>query len=337
MDFYKKEILSPTLKIVTMMIEYPEIYKSINISSLQEFQPNQSCEFTEGNNLNNIVYNSNNNSNKYKNYNGNFIQKDNDKINNFIKDKYNKNKIGINQMSKSGEVFSTLSCEASQENLSNFINQNEKNFNNTHRILNKEHTPLRNKEYFSYDDEKNSKTNPRNYKRNNIINNNNNNNSNNNYLENNSNLNNQSEYISQQELNNNMSNLYLNVPTDNNEVNIKNPNSQIPIDLRYKSEKRIYRNHSRHKSKDNNYNENNDMILSNNNIDLMGSSDGDNEMKFKPSYQIQNINDNNNNIRRNNFNIFQMKNENNKNTKVLNQHRVFNEDFLNDDYNYNKK
>jgi hypothetical protein len=38
----------------------------------------------------------------------------------------------------------------------------------------------------------------------------------------------------------------------------------------------------------------------------MGSSDGDNEMKFKPSYQIQNINDNNNNIRRNNFNIFHM-------------------------------
>ena len=44
-----------------------------------------------------------------------------------------------------------------------------------------------------------------------------------------------------------MSNLYLNVPTDNNEVNIKNPSKQIPIDLRYKSEKRIYRNHSRHK------------------------------------------------------------------------------------------
>ncbi len=32
-----------------------------------------------------------------------------------------------------------------------------------------------------------------------------------------------------------------------------------------------------------------------------------------------------------------MKNENNKNTNILNQHRVYNEDFLNDDYNYNKK
>ena len=61
----------------------------------------------------------------------------------------------------------------------------------------------------------------------------------------------------------------------------------------------------------------------------MGSSEGE-EMKFKPSYQIQNINEN----RRNNFNVYQVKNEN-KNS-ILTQHRIYNEDFLNDDYNYKK-
>jgi hypothetical protein len=323
MDCYKKEILSPTLKIVTMMIEYPEIYKSINISSLQEFQPSQSNEYPDGNNINNIYVN--NNINKYKNYN-NLIRKDNDKMNKY-NDKYNKN-ININQMSKSGEIFPTLSYDASQENL---MYDKNLHHNNTQRIINKEQTPLRNKEIFLYNtDDKTSKTNPRNYKRNNM---------NNNYIENN-NLNNQSEYISQQELNNNISNLYLNVPTDNSNKNnielnnIKTPTNQIPIDLRFKSEKRIYRQHSRQKSKDK-FNENNEMILSNNNIDLMSSSEGENDLKFKPSYQIQNNIDNN---RRNNYNIFQIKNDNNNKTKnILNPHRVYNEDFLNDDYNYKKK
>ena len=145
---------------------------------------------------------------------------------------------------------------------------------------------------------------------------------NNNYIENNnSNLNNQSEYISQQELNNNISNLYINSPTDNSMINNNNEkekNNQIPIDLRYKIENRIYKQNSLQK---NNFNENqNDLIVNNKNIDLMGSSEGE-EMKFKPSYQIQNINEN----RRKNFNVYQVKNEN-KNS-ILTQHRIYNEDF----------
>ena len=49
------------------MIEYPAIYKSINISSLQEFQPYQNGEYTEGNNVN--IYNSS----KFSNFNSNYI------------------------------------------------------------------------------------------------------------------------------------------------------------------------------------------------------------------------------------------------------------------------
>ena len=112
-----------------------------------------------------------------------------------------------------------------------------------------------------------------------------------------------------------------------NNNNEKEKNNQIPIDLRYKIENRIYKQNSKQK---NNFNENqNDLIVNNKNIDLMGSSEGE-EMKFKPSYQIQNINEN----RRNNFNVYQVKNEN-KNS-ILTQHRIYNEDFLNDDYNYKK-
>ena len=133
MDNYKKEILSPTLKIVKLMIEYPAIYKSINISSLQEFQPYQNGEYTEGNNVN--IYNSS----KFSNFNSNYISKE----------KY-KN-INNNQMSKSGEIFQTLSCDSQDNNA--LINTNLDN--NTNKIKNKTYTPLRNnRNKFNYNEKK---------------------------------------------------------------------------------------------------------------------------------------------------------------------------------------
>lgn len=122
------------------------------------------------------------------------------------------------------------------------------------------------------------------------------------------------------------------VPTESiNKINEKIP---APIDVRYKSEKRIYRERERRKSKEpfdvgSDYNGNvsgNNLIMSND------GSVGEDELKFKPSYPVAKYNTNNtykNNFRSGIYDMNDKKENMNKSSKQFFQkNRVFNEDFL---------
>ena len=304
-DSTKQEVLSPTVKIVQLLILYPKIYKTLNVSNMKDYRQadeelmeSGSGEFAE-NNMN-------------SNINNNFKSK--------------ASEIGLGSMSgmmASGEMDFQDMNNNNQYNKNNYKMKNNQNMN--YRGNNK---PIKNNSNnYNYNDKKkirdndnmmnnnrDNKNDNMNYKyNNNYMNNNNNNKMNNNRRQNDNNSNDNfllsggsGENNAPDELNDNKMNMngsssnidYNNNMNYNRKQNymIENENPGEYQGNRGNNNERRNKNYQ-YNQMNNNNNNNNDMdnmmnYNEENNFGLLSSANDD-EMKFKPSYQIKN-NDNNN-------------------------------------------
>jgi len=303
-DSTKQEVLSPTVKIVQLLILYPKIYKTLNVSNMKDYrQPDEelmesgSGEFAE-NNVN-------------SNLNTNFRSK--------------ASEIGLGSMSgmmASGEM------DFQDMNHNNNNNQyNNNNNNNNYKMKNNQNMNFRGNNKMSKNNNYNYNENKKMRENENIQNNNRDNkNDNMNYKYNNNymNMNNNKMNNNRRQNNNNNDNFLLNSgsgdnnPPDeinDNKMNMNGSSSNIDYNNMNFNRKQNYmvdndnaadfkdnrgnNNERRNKNYQFNQMNNNNEMMDNmmnynedNNFGLLSSANDD-EMKFKPSYQIKG-NDNNN-------------------------------------------
>ena len=76
-DFTKKEVLSPTLKIIKLLILYPKLYKTLNVFNMKDYhQMNDDNTDQKNNDFNNLNDNNNNASSENENENENENESD---------------------------------------------------------------------------------------------------------------------------------------------------------------------------------------------------------------------------------------------------------------------
>ena len=289
-DSTKQEVLSPTVKIVQLLILYPKIYKTLNVSNMKDYRQadeelmeSGSGEFPENNNMNSNI-----------NMNNNFKSKGSE--------------MGLGSMSgmmASGEM------DFQEMNNNKFNNNNYKvkssNTNMNYRGNNK----MKNENFNFNENKKRDENNDNNMKYNKY--------NNNNYMKMNNKKN--SNQNNQRQNDNPNDNFLLNsgsdgnAPEQNNKMNLNGSSSNMEYNsMNYR--KRNYmvdnegveeyqenlNNERRNKSYQYNKRENNEMMDNmmdyneGNNFGLLSSANDD-EMKFKPSYQLKNNENNNNNFR----------------------------------------
>ena len=290
-DSTKQEVLSPTVKIVQLLILYPKIYKTLNVSNMKDYRQadeelmeSGSGEFPENNNMNSNI-----------NMNNNFKSKGSE--------------MGLGSMSgmmASGEM------DFQEMNNNKFNNNNYKvkssNTNMNYRGNNK----MKNENFNFNENKKRDENNDNNNMKYNKYNNNN-------YMKMNNKIN--SNQNNQRQNDNPNDNFLLNsgsdgnAPEQNNKMNLNGSSSNMEYNsMNYR--KRNYmvdnegveeyqenlNNERRNKSYQYNKRENNEMMDNmmdyneGNNFGLLSSANDD-EMKFKPSYQLKNNENNNNNFR----------------------------------------
>ena len=289
-DSTKQEVLSPTVKIVQLLILYPKIYKTLNVSNMKDYRQTDeelmesgSGEFPENNNMNSNI-----------NMNNNFKSKGSE--------------MGLGSMSgmmASGEM------DFQEMNNNKFNNNNYKvkssNTNMNYRGNNK----MKNENFNFNENKKRDENNDNNMKYNKY--------NNSNYMKINNKINNNQN---NQRQNDNPNDNFLlnsgsdgNAPEQNNKMNLNGSSSNMEYNsMNYR--KRNYmvdnegveeyqenlNNERRNKSYQYNKRENNEMMDNmmdyneGNNFGLLSSANDD-EMKFKPSYQLKNNENNNNNFR----------------------------------------
>ena len=284
-DSTKQEVLSPTVKIVQLLILYPKIYKTLNVSNMKDYRQadeelmeSGSAEFPENNN------NMNSNINMNNNY------------------KSKGSEIGLGSMSgmmASGEMdFQDMNNNKYNNNIYKMKNMNYRgNSNNNNKIGKNDNFNFNDNKKMRENDNMNNNENMKFKYNNNYMKMNNkrqNDNINDNFL------------LSGSGDNNNMQN--------NNKVNMNGSSSNMDYNNNY-GHKRNYmaENENNEEYQNNNidanerrnknyqFNQrNNNEIMDNimdyndgNNFGLLSSANDD-EMKFKPSYQINKNNENNN-------------------------------------------
>ena len=281
-DSTKQEVLSPTVKIVQLLILYPKIYKTLNVSNMKDYRQadeelmeSGSGEFPENNNINSNI-----------NMNNNYKSK--------------ASEIGLGSMSgmmASGEMdLQDMNNNKFNNNIYKMKNRNYRGNSNNNKIGMSDN--------FFYNDIKKMREND---------NMNNNENMkfkyNNNYMKMNNKMN------TNQRQNDNINDNFLlsgtgdNNMQDNNKVNMNGSSSNMDYNNNYGHKRNfmpendnneeyqdnIDGNERRNKNYQFNQRNNNEMMGFNkgNNFGLLSSANDD-EMKFKPSYQINKNNDNNN-------------------------------------------
>ena len=245
-DSTKQEVLAPTVKIVKMLILYPKLYKTLNVSNMKDYHLNDE-EMIQ--------------SDDYQEENNNRINMD--------KNKYKKEKEFF-----SGSMESDMMASGGTDFQN--MDRNQKYNNNNYRRINMRENeqrnnlgPQNNNQYMNYK-----------FKNQENINKNNKNNINiprGNYT-----------YEEQRNNNeNNMNRLNMNSNDNNNDDYIDE--YQENIGNQFKNEERPYLDQNERKRKNYQYQGNNKIVNYNeeSNFGLM-SSGNDDEMKFKPSYQIKN-------------------------------------------------
>ena len=302
-DSTKQEVLSPTIKIIKLLILYPKIYKTLYISNMKDYH--QVDDELMGSAINSRSKIDNNNNTNIK-FNSICTMEQSMNEREIMNNNYTKNNVNeiVYQNNDNNENQKNL-IENNNYNYNN-INFNNKNNDNNSYLINSGLSNMMNNEDDM--DIKNDKFNIKvNNQNTNIINN-------------------------------------INTNTNENHENLNNENRE----RMYKSEKRIYRtvNDFNQKKK---LNENYQNIVYDDN-ELSMSSGNEEELKFKPSYQIKK----NNNLNKENFYTFHQNNNNiqknmeqrgrqteympskNNDNKNFYKNKVFNEDFI-DDPNYNNK
>ena len=289
-DSTKQEVLSPTVKIVQMLILYPKIYKTLNVSNMKDYHQAEDELMESGNG--DYQENNNQNNNNYKN-----------KVSN----------MGLGSMESgmglSGDMgFQDINMKKKYNN--NYKTKSNNNNNNYYRgsknreTNNNEMNDNR-RDYYTYNNNYMSK--------NNKLNNNRNQNDNNEdtfLLKSGIDDNNITEQI-----NNDMNKLNLNGSNNNIDFNKHNhkPNYMMNnnsnedyqdnhinnnLGRQFKNDDRMFREKEQNERERQNMqfqSGSNEMGFNEeSNLGLLSSANDD-EMKFKPSYQINNNIDNNNN------------------------------------------
>ena len=290
-DSTKQEVLSPTVKIVQMLILYPKIYKTLNVSNMKDYHQAEEELMESGNG--DFQENNNQNNNNYKN-----------KVSN----------MGLGSMESgmglSGDMgfqdinmkkkYNNNNYKTKSNNNNNYYRGNKNRESNNNNEMNDNR-----RDYYTYNNNYMSK--------NNKLNNNRNQNDNNDdtfLLKSGIDDNNITEQI-----NNDMNKLNLNGSNNNIDFNKHNhkPNymmnnnnnedyqdNQINNNLgrQFKNDDRMFREKEHNERERQNLqfqSGSNEMGFNEeSNLGLLSSANDD-EMKFKPSYQINNNIDNNNN------------------------------------------
>ena len=302
----EKEMISPSIKIVNMMILYPQKFKSIIIANKKE-KANQSQDYnsTSMNNLNQVSQIKSDVESQSKNIYAyddkkRFTKPPQDMISSSISNltphnnpssnymnyrppnKINKNQTELYSTMQSGDFEPNTLNEPYSPNLPPHVS----NYNTSR--LPKTQTPNRNRNPYSMN-------------------------------------------------NNNINNIPKQIPSTKptamfvpNESTMNKDTAQMPIEVRYKSEKRIYRDKNR-KGKE--IDVGNDYYNNNSNNNLIISTDGsigDEEMKFKPSYPVNKYSYKSSSLIGKGRGYEGEKKESlNKSSRQFFQgNRVFNEDFL---------
>ena len=176
-DTSKTEVLSPSLKIVELLILYPRLYKTLNIFNMKDFYNNEINENAESKN-NDYIINMNNNSSReeindseYQKSNNIAYKNKNIKMNfdyriernNLEDENMNRMKNDMNNMKIKNEKFKMEEINDNSNRIIYKEERNIKNNNNKDIIYNNDEYDIRNKEELKYY-RRDKNMNERNYK-----------------------------------------------------------------------------------------------------------------------------------------------------------------------------
>ena len=259
-DSTKQEVLSPTVKIVRMLILYPKIYKTLNVSNMKDYHQAEedmmeSGDYQEENN--------NNNNTKIK-MDKNYKKEQQD----FYSGSMDSDMLASGGM----DLQNVANTKKMYNNNYNYNMQNNNNKNNYRKMKvreNEQRNNLRqqNNEYMNYKYNNQDKIN-----KNNKVN---------------MNRDRDNNYEDQINNENNMNRMNMNGNDNNLDYNDE---YQENMGKQYKNEERPFIDQNERKRQNYQYQGGNNKIINYNeesNFGLM-SSGNDDEMKFKPSYQIKN-------------------------------------------------
>ena len=258
-DSTKQEVLSPTVKIVRMLILYPKIYKTLNVSNMKDYHQSEEDMMESGD-----YQEENNNNNTKMKMDKNYKKEQQD----FYSGSMDSDMLASGGM----DLQNVANTKKMYNNSYNYNMQN--NIENNYRKMkvreNEQRNNLRqqNNEYMNYKYNNQDKIN-----KNNKVNMNRERDNNN--------------YEDQINNENNMNRMNMNGNDNNLDYNDE---YQENIGKQYKNEDRPYIDQNERKRQNYQYQGGNNKIINYNeesNFGLM-SSGNDDEMKFKPSYQIKN-------------------------------------------------
>ena len=257
-DSTKQEVLSPTVKIVRMLILYPKIYKTLNVSNMKDYHQAEEDMMESGD------YQEENNNNTKMKIDKNYKKEQQD---------FYSGSMDSDMLASGGMDLQNVANTKKMYNNSYNYNMQNNNKNNYRKMKvreNEQRNNLRqqNNEYMNYKYNNQDKIN-----KNNKVNMNRERDNNN--------------YEDQINNENNMNRMNMNGNDNNLDYNDE---YQENIGKQYKNEDRPYIDQNERKRQNYQYQGGNNKIINYNeesNFGLM-SSGNDDEMKFKPSYQIKN-------------------------------------------------
>ena len=257
-DSTKQEVLSPTVKIVRMLILYPKMYKTLNVSNMKDYHQAEEDMMESGD------YQEENNNNTKMKMDKNYKKEQQD---------FYSGSMDSDMLASGGMDLQNVANTKKMYNNSYNYNMQNNNKNNYRKMKvreNEQRNNLRqqNNEYMNYKYNNQDKIN-----KNNKVNMNRERDNNN--------------YEDQINNENNMNRMNMNGNDNNLDYNDE---YQENIGKQYKNEDRPYIDQNERKRQNYQYQGGNNKIINYNeesNFGLM-SSGNDDEMKFKPSYQIKN-------------------------------------------------
>ena len=273
-DSTKQEVLSPTVKIIPLLILYPKIYKTLNVSNMKDYRQadeelmeSGSGEFPPNNN------NMNMNSNMNNNY------------------KSKGSEMGLGSLTSGMMASGEMDFQDMNNNKFNNNHYKMKNNNMNYRGNNKnynENQKMRENENMKY------KYNNNYMKQKQMSNNKRQNENNENFLLSGSGDNNIVEQINDNNLNGSTNKIdYNNNYNQKQNYMMENENNEEYQNNRGNNNDRRNKNYQYNQGANNDMMDNMMEYNEDNNFGLLSSANDD-EMKFKPSYQINNNKDNNN-------------------------------------------
>ena len=155
-DFTKKEVLSPTLKIIKLLILYPKLYKTLNVFNMKDYhQMNDDNTDQKNNDFNNLNDNNNNASSENENENENENESDYkeiERVNNMNYNyKINRQNNNFNEgMNKNNNFDEKNNRENYEDGMNkNRIIYNEEENEKINKIIYKNDYDIKNKKYRS--------------------------------------------------------------------------------------------------------------------------------------------------------------------------------------------